>query len=199
MRDRSARPPARPAAAAVPTIAGTFAFCAAVPTEPPTFSAVEPTKSPLRSARPRCRWPSGFNAELRDLALRDRERLAVVARLAVVGAPRGCGARPVARASPGCTACAARRALCPAARAAGTRLAARCCLRHPCPLSLCFHRPCVRYGRGVPRFSRFNRHVLACKHVVIPRRLGLRVMWRNWAGTSSACRRQWSIRGRSRS
>jgi hypothetical protein len=85
MRDRSARPPAaRPAAAAVPTIAGTFAFCAAVPTELPTFSAVEPTELPTPLSALVMPLADGFDAALRDLALRDGERLAVVARLAGV-------------------------------------------------------------------------------------------------------------------
>ena len=46
MRDRSTRPPATLAAAAVPTSAGTAAFCATEPTLRPALPTVDPTELP---------------------------------------------------------------------------------------------------------------------------------------------------------
>jgi hypothetical protein len=71
VRDRSASPPARPAAAAVPIIAGTLAFCAAVPTEPPTFPTVDPTELPTPVSVPATPFCDRFDPELRGLELRD--------------------------------------------------------------------------------------------------------------------------------
>jgi hypothetical protein len=83
MRAPSATPPARPAAAAVPTSAGTFACFATVPTEPPTFSAAEPTVPPTFSAAEPTDSPTPFSrpvapfcerrgAERRERALGER-------------------------------------------------------------------------------------------------------------------------------
>jgi hypothetical protein len=77
MRDPSASPPARPAAAAVPTIAGTLAFCAAVPTESPTFETVEPTEVPAPAMVPATPLLDCLDRELRVLPLREGARAAV--------------------------------------------------------------------------------------------------------------------------
>jgi hypothetical protein len=52
IRAPSAAPPAIPATAAVPSSAGIFAFCAAVPTESPALPAADPTASPTLLSTP---------------------------------------------------------------------------------------------------------------------------------------------------
>jgi hypothetical protein len=74
MRDRSASPPAMPAAAAVPTIAGTFAFWAADPTESPTLPAADPTELPTPLSAPVTPLLELLERALRDLALRGEDR-----------------------------------------------------------------------------------------------------------------------------
>jgi hypothetical protein len=51
-------------------IAGTFAFCAAVPTVSPTFPAVDPTVSPTAFSRPATPFEDCLDAELRGFVLR---------------------------------------------------------------------------------------------------------------------------------
>jgi len=77
MRAPSAIPPARPAAAAVPTIAGPLALWAAVPTESPTFPTVDPTVLPTPLSVPATPLVVALDFELRDRALRAVPRLAV--------------------------------------------------------------------------------------------------------------------------
>jgi hypothetical protein len=78
MRDPRASPPARPAAAAVPAIAGTLAFWAAVPTESPTFETVDPTELPTPVRVPATPLLDCLDRELRVLPLREGARFGAV-------------------------------------------------------------------------------------------------------------------------
>jgi hypothetical protein len=96
-RELSARPPTIPAAAAVPTSAGTAALREAVPTVPPTFSAAEPTVPPTLPAAEPTLSPTPLSApvtplldcdlvdlrgrELRDLLAAADERVDLRARV----------------------------------------------------------------------------------------------------------------------
>ena len=70
MRAPSAMPPASPAAA-VPTIAGVFAFCATVPTELPAFPTAEPIESPTPVRVPVTPLADCREVDEPDLAPRD--------------------------------------------------------------------------------------------------------------------------------
>jgi hypothetical protein len=92
MREPSAIPPAIPAAAAVPTKAGIFAFWATVPTESPALPTADPMESPTPlsvcvTPLVDCREADEPDLVPRDLLWRDRfepeERLAPVERLAL--------------------------------------------------------------------------------------------------------------------